>query len=81
MKIQVKSMEDTQRLILMSQGEVFIWHIQKHLDNIAGLNMISKSKKIPDGKVGCKICGKTVQEIFNTEKEDYYKSMKEKYND
>ena len=81
MKLTVENMVDTQRLVLMNHGEVFIYHIQKHLDNFAGLNMGSKpkSKKIPDGEVGCKICGRTVQEIYEAEREDYYKFMIEKY--
>ncbi len=86
MEINVESMVDTQRLVLMSHGEVFIYHIQKHLDNISGLNASIqevvepvKFRKITEGKVGCKICGRTVQEIYNTEREDYFKFMNEKY--
>ena len=58
----------------MAQGEVFIWHIEQHL-----LNKETGSKDIPKGKVGCKICGKTTQEIFSEEKDEYYKYMEKKY--
>lgn len=74
MKISVESMVDTQRLILMSQGEVFIWHIEQHL-----LKGDVGSKDITKGKVGCKICGKSTQEIFDEQKEDYYKDICKRY--
>ncbi len=77
MKIETNSMADVQRLILMSRGEVFIWHIQKHLDNKVPSNAVGE--KIPDGEVGCKICGMTTDLIFKNQKDDYYKSMEERY--
>jgi len=76
MKISVESMIDTQRLVFMSHGEVFIWHIEQHLSKGD-----SGSKDITKGKVGCKICGKTTQQIFDNEKESYYKYMEEKYHE
>ena len=76
MKINIESMVDTQRLVLMSQGEVFIWHIEQHLSRGD-----KGSKDITKGEVGCKICGKSTQEIFNNERELYYKDMSKRFGD
>ena len=74
MHIKTESMVDVQRLIKMSQGEVFIWHIERHLSK-----QDEGSCEISKGEVGCKICGKTTQQIFDKERESYYAFMTEKY--
>ena len=46
------------------ESVTFVRHIKNHLDNNdTGL----KLSKLPEGKVGCCICGKTVEEIFKEE--------------
>ncbi len=77
MKIETESMADIQRVMLMSNGEVFIWHIQNHLDSKVSSNVVGE--KIPEGEVGCKICGMTVSLIFEKQRKDYYKNMNERY--
>ena len=74
MEIKIGSMVDTQRLILMTHGEIFIWHIEQHL-----AKGDTGSKDITKGKVGCKICGKSTQHIFEADKDAYYKYMNDKY--
>jgi len=55
-----------------SKGDVFVEHIQEHLDKgERGLKLY----KIPEGVVGCAICGKTVDEIY-----EEYKNLKENKN-
>ena len=77
MKISIESMVDTQRLILMSHGEVFIWHIQQHILN-KGHNQTSM-REIPEGEVGCKICGKSLKEIFKDDQSKYLEYMRRNY--
>ena len=61
-------------IINRNKGNWFVQHIQDHLDNgDTGL----KCYKIPEGVVGCAICGKTVDEIakdkLNKLREEYKK--------
>jgi len=74
MEIKIESTTDLQRMINMSRGEIFIWHIEQHL-----LKDDRGSKDIPPDKVGCKICGKTVEEIFLADGNKYYDYMHDKY--
>ena len=62
MKIYCETMEDVRTLKKMKMGKVFIEHIQRHLDE-------DKYKDAePKGKIICKICGKTVEQIYEVEK-------------
>jgi len=40
----------------------FVKHIQKHLDN--GETSQPTNRRIPHGKVGCKICEKSIDQIW-----------------
>lgn len=47
----------------------FVQHIQQHLDNHeTGGVLIKEGRQIPIGKVGCKICEKSIDQIWNDRK-------------
>ena len=56
----------TSKLVEPFKAQVFIAHVQNHLDR--GIDRINTLRKIPTGEVGCKICEKGINQIFEEEK-------------
>ena len=63
MKVEYECEEDKIKMIKMLRGLVFLEHLENHLKN----NDIG-NKPIPEGEIGCTICGKTVLQIFKEDK-------------